>query len=401
VALDKIDHVAMRPTDSRSPMTPGATILDDTRLVEPVLGAWDALAARCGKPFSAPQWLMAWWANARPPGAELRIVVVGNADQLIGVMPMFLDTSRAGLRALRPLGAGACQRVEPLALPGTERYVAARLARVLASATTPPDVIQFEGIDRTTRWPALLAQQWPGMRAIRLVRQDVPAPTVHLDGDSFDGWLAGKSRNFRHDLGKKRRRFERRGGRIRMVTGETLEADLRGFSRLHRARWDWRGGSAAMTSRMDAMLLAAGRALGPGERFRLLSLDLDGEVVSSHLSLSVGGEYGYWLAGFDDRYGELSTSLLGAVAVVQDAFECGAQRVDLGSGALPYKLRFATDHDVLTYEHVVPVAPRALLVAITLAPGQFRRFAKQHTPPQASERLKAIEANVLQRLSRR
>ena len=55
-----------------------------------------------------------------------------------------------------------------------------------------------------------------------------PSPVVTLGG----GWPAGRSRNFRHQIGKLRRRLARRG-RLRF----SVTDDLVAFRALHEARW--------------------------------------------------------------------------------------------------------------------------------------------------------------------
>src|SRR4051794_29907325 len=263
------------------------------------LAGWDALAVAAGRPFCAPAWLLAWWQHAAPPGSALRVVVVTEAARVVGVAPFYGVRGRMGVRELHPLGAGASQRVEPLAERGRETEVAARMAAVLGAEATGPDVVFFEGVDARSAWPNLLSRAWPGGTAAVLRRGSDPAPTLNLRGGDFDAWLAGKSRNFRHDLRKKRRAFERGGGRVRPATAETLEQDLAAFARLHHARWARRGGSSALTPGVEAMLADAAAGLLPAGRLRLISLELGGQVISSHIALTAGDEYAYWLAGFD------------------------------------------------------------------------------------------------------
>jgi CelD/BcsL family acetyltransferase involved in cellulose biosynthesis len=125
------------------------------------------------------------------------------------------------------------------------------------------------------------------------------------------------------------------------------------------------------------MLLDAGRTLLPAGRFRLWSLDLGGEIISSHLALVAGQEYAYWLSGFDERHARVSPSLLGALAVVEDAFASGADRLDLGLGDYGYKARFADGADTQEYLRIVPRGRRYPLARARVAPGQLRFAAEQ------------------------
>jgi CelD/BcsL family acetyltransferase involved in cellulose biosynthesis len=350
------------------------TDADALRAYEP---GWDALAVELGLPFCAPGWLLPWWRCARPPRARLHVVVVREAERVVGVAPWFATRDRLGFRALRPLGGAVCQRVEPLAAPGRELEVTARIVELAAGRRQAPDAIFFEGVDNRSTWPRLLAGSWPGGAGAVVLRWRGAAPTLSLRGRDYDTWLATKSRNFRHDLRKKRARFLRQGGAFRLATPDTLERDLAAFTRLHHARWTPRGGSAALGPGVDAMLLAAGRALLPAGRLRLWSLDLGDEIVSSHHAQVAGTEYAYWLSGFDERHARLSPSLLGAMAVIQDAFDSGADRLDLGLGDYAYKARFADDADTLEYLRIIPSGRRYPLARVRVAPGQLRFAAEQ------------------------
>jgi CelD/BcsL family acetyltransferase involved in cellulose biosynthesis len=376
---------------------PTASLVEDPAELLRWRRDWDELATIRRRPFCAPDWLLAWWMNARPRDARLRVVVVHEGPRLIGIAPFFQVTNRIGVRSLRPLADRACQRVEPLAAAGREVEVARAVARALARASAAADAVFFEGIDAGSAWPDMLARAWPDAPGTVLHRSSGPAPTLELRGRDFDSWLAGKSRNFRHDLRKKRNAFVRQGGRFRVATLETLERDLQALARLHYGRWTHRGGSAALTTGVEAMLLEAGRALVPRGRFRLWSLERDGYVLASHLALTAGDEYGYWLAGFDERYGRISPSLLGALAIVQDAFACGAQRLDLGIGDVAYKRRFADGEETLAYVRMVPAGRRHLLARTHLLPGQLRSIARERTPEDVRIRLKGVENRIRRR----
>ena len=143
-------------------------------------------------------------------------------------------------------------------------------------------------------WPAgRLAPWWPafatppGRRppwALRELTQ--PAPYVTLAAGSFDDWIARKSKNFRQQTRRFRRRLEQAGGSVRMTTpGDGVARDVAAFDRLHRARWDERGGSS-LTPAVAAMLADAAPALTASEALRLWLVEVDGEPVSAQLFLS-------------------------------------------------------------------------------------------------------------------
>jgi CelD/BcsL family acetyltransferase involved in cellulose biosynthesis len=373
----------------------GAEIVEELDALEPLAAGWDDLAVRCARPYCLHGWLSAWWRHAAPPDARLQVVVVTEDHQLIGVAPLFLTRERLGLRTLRPMGWPICHDVQPLAASGREPAVAAAVSQALAAGRSPPDLLAFDGIDGGSRWPADLADAWPGGQATLLTRYELPTFSLSLpEGLEYETWFAGKSRSFRKNLGYNRRRFVRRGGRFRMVTPETLEPDLRAFGRLHRGRWERRGGSGYLSDRAERVLAAAGRALVGTGRFRLWSLELDGEVVSSHLALRAGAAYVYWLGGFDERYAVLSPSMLGILALVEDAFACGARGIDFGSGSAEWKVRLADDEGTLAWRRVVPPGRRHAVTRLSLAPGQWRRELSNRLPGEVSAGVLALERRL-------
>ena len=107
-------------------------VLDSVAKVDAVRDAWDRLATALGKPYCAPGWMLAWWRHIPRPRARLRVVVVRDGTELVGVAPFCAQRLHGGIESLGLLGAGVAARIEPLAKPGQERNVAAVAARARA-----------------------------------------------------------------------------------------------------------------------------------------------------------------------------------------------------------------------------------------------------------------------------
>ena len=359
-------------------------MVDDVGALQAFHGAWDKLAVAASRPFCAPGWLMPWWRHAAPAGAGLRAVLVLDGDELIGVGPLY-EERRGGLRWWRPLGAGACERVEPLAATGREQEVAGAIARAIAEAK--PDVVTFEGVPAGGAWPSMLATGWPGRRGPWLGRRaGSTAPTVDLEGRDFDDWFMTRTSHFRQRARKMRKNFAAEGGTERLGTEESLERDLDSFARLHRARWEERGGSHALTPGVERMLRQSGHELGL-DRLRVLSLDVGDATVASGVAVAAGAELAYWLNGFDVAYAALSPSRLSILSVIEDGVRLGARRVDLGEGDFDYKRRFADGEDALEWLWLAPPGPRQPLVRSLLAAARLRRAASERLPTNARARL--------------
>ncbi len=327
-------------------------MIESPEEVTPFKAGWDALAVARGRPYCAPGWLLPWFDHVASPGAGLRLAVGLDGDEVVAVAPFFAVRRLGGLEWLRPLGRGISSETEPLVAAGREREAAPLLAGLLARSR--PAVVTFEAIRRDSPWPQLLAGSWPGGRG-RLHRVGtIPAPVVEAPPDGR-GWLASRSRNFRSQVGRRRRRLEEAGARFeRIDDADGIRAALPDFARLHRARWAWRGGSSLLDAATERMLADAAGELAAGGRMWLWVIRADGRTVASTLFLSAGDAATYWLGGHDDEWAALAPGFQVLVAAVEDAFARGIGRIDLGAGEQHYKHRLADRADVLQYATLAP-----------------------------------------------
>jgi CelD/BcsL family acetyltransferase involved in cellulose biosynthesis len=377
-----------------------AELLDSLEAVESTVAEWDALAVEAQRPYSAPAWLLAWWRHAAPGDPLLRVVVARDGDRIVGVAPLFAARWH-GVWAYSLLGTHTTWRIEPLAAPGREEEVAQAVCQALAAARPYPDLIHLEGVPALSPWPELLRRHWPVRPAWRHDRPVTPAPTLALGADDLDGWLKGKSSNFRQQMRRMRRKLEKEGAVFRIAeTPEEVERDLSEFIRLHNARWDWRGGSMSLTPGSDAMLREAGRELVGKGRFRLVTITLDGRVINAQLHVAAGGEVSYWNGGFDDEFAPFKPSFVGLLHAIGDALERGDVRFDLGPGAQDYKYRLADSEDLLERVTLIPPGPRYLAARALWAPTHLRYGITNRMTAEHKKRIRELLGQLKQRLGR-
>ncbi len=367
-------------------------ILTTLEELEPYLSEWDTLAVARGLVYCAPGWLLPWWRHVAPADAQLRVVVVHDGDRLAGIAPFYSRSQIGGIAGYRLVGGAVTHRIEPLASADAIEEVAAVIARTLAAARPVPARLRFDGIPDDSPWPRLLAGAWPGRGRPFIHREPpIPAPTVSLAHEGFDAWMATKSSNFRQQMRRARRKLESRGAAFRTAaTPEEIAAALPDFERLHLARWESRGGSRTLTPAVVEMLYDAGRALVAEGRYRLESIELDGQVISSHLFVSAGDETSYWLGGFDERYAAQWPSMLSLVAAVREGFDRGDERLDLGQGGQAYKYRLADGQDCLNWLTLVPPGPHHGRAMILLAPRRLRFAVTTRLPPETKARVRRL-----------
>ena len=373
-----------------------AEVLDTLEKVEPTVAEWDQLAVSASQPYSAPAWLLAWWRNAAPEGARLAVIAVRDGERLVGIAPLWAERRKPGLWEYSLLGTDITSRVEPLAAQGAVAEVAKAIATALHQADPYPDLIRMEGVPADSPWVAHLISAWPGARRPWVhKRSSIGAPTVALDADDLDSWLGKRSSNFRQQMRRGRRKLEKQGATFRVTeTAEELERDLAEFSRLHNARWDWRGGSMSLREGTDAMLRDAGAALVAEGRFRLTSIELDGKVINSQLFVAAGGEVSYWNGGFDDEYASLKPSYMGLVDAISRALDVGDHRLDLGPGEQEYKYRFSDGQDTLDWLTLIPPGPRYALARASFAPIHARYAITQRMTAEQKQRARELLERV-------
>jgi CelD/BcsL family acetyltransferase involved in cellulose biosynthesis len=381
-------------------MSLAVEIVVERERVDALVPEWHALAAACRQPVAAPGWSLTLWRHHASEGEEPRIVTAREDGRLVGIAPLYADVSRPHRPGYRLL-SGEVPRTTPLALAGREWEVAGGVAGALAEADPRPDVLALESIPVATSWPIALAEQWPG-RMRPLLRQyfTMSAPTVALTAPSFDAWLGGKSSNFRSQMRRLRRRFAEAGGSARFSTQETLHDDVAALVRLHAGRWEGRGESSIVRggASLAAAFEAVGRLLVDDGGFRLRLLELDGEAISAQMFAAAGGDVIYYNGGWDERFAQFKPAMLGILDAIEDAFERGEQRMDLGPGAQPYKLRFADGVDPVSWWVLIPPGrrlPRALARAgPMMAWRELRDAAKRALPPERVDRLRELRRRV-------
>lgn len=371
-------------------------IVSDLAGAQALAAAWDELAARTGCPGALSAWQLAWWRRLAPAGAQLRIAAVRDDERLVGLAPWYVEAER-GRATYRLLAAPVTHRVEPLADPVRRAEVGAALARALAGADPAPDYVAFDGADAAGGWQAAIAAGWPGRAPWALTERASPAPVMDLQADGYEAWLNGKSKNFRQQARRFRRRLEEAGGRIRMArTPEELEAGVAAFVRLHHERWEERGGSS-LHGDVGGMLLDAGQGLLASERLRLWVVELEERPIAVVVFLAAGDAALYWNGGFDEAAAEHKPALLAILAGVEDCFARGERRLDLGGGAQDYKLRLADRDAPLAWGGLVPRNRRYLRNRLALMPAQaggVAREALQRLPAAQQARVRALRGRL-------
>jgi CelD/BcsL family acetyltransferase involved in cellulose biosynthesis len=131
------------------------------------------------------------------------------------------------------------------------------------------------------------------------------------------------------------------------------------------------------------MLEEVARQLVTQLRFRLWSIQIEGQIICAEIFVCAGGTVCSWLGGFDEEWSAKQPSIQTLIAALEHSWEFGDDRFELGPGGQDYKYRLADQADILDTTILVPQTlryplTRAQLISKDLARIGFRRLPTQH-----------------------
>jgi CelD/BcsL family acetyltransferase involved in cellulose biosynthesis len=137
------------------------------------------------------------------------------------------------------------------------------------------------------------------------------------------------------------------------------------------------------------MLTDVARELVAEGRFRLWTIQRDGQPIAAHVFLAAGGDTSYWLGGYHKDWAAQHPSLVAILAAIEHAWRVGDRRLDLGGGPQPYKKRFASGEDTLAWTTLVPRGPRHWRTRLSLAPRHGYAALARHLSDETKERIRS------------
>jgi CelD/BcsL family acetyltransferase involved in cellulose biosynthesis len=300
--------------------------------IAPLAEEWDRLADRLrAAPFLRPGWFEAWWrAFGR---GELVVHTVHREGRLAGVVPM--ARHRGVLRAT------ANQHSPGFGLLAEDRPTAGELVR--AALARAPRRLQLDFLDGAGPDPAeaLTTARSAGYRV--LSRTQRRTPYLDLTGD-WASYLAHRSRNLRKELRRDRRGLDRLGtAAFEVVDGrDRLSERLEQVLSVESSGWKGAAGTAIASKPETRHFYedVAGWA-APRGFLRIFFLRLDDRPIAVDYALEDAGIRYMLKGGFDHAYSRFSPGTILLEAGLSNAFDVGLDRVELGGGDDPYKLRWA------------------------------------------------------------
>jgi len=328
---------------------------------------WDRLIEpdHPGAAFRSFPWIAAFYRHARPC-VEPCVLVAREAGQVVGILPLYRESTVLGGRWLRLAGDGivGSDFLGVVARAADEERVADGFARTLARE--PFDELYLDGVLDGDPLASRLARR---LRAAVRFRSVCPAVTI---GGSFREYLAGRPAGVGTQWARRRRWLERQPG-FRLETHTrpgSLARALAELVELHLARWD-HASTAVDGERVERFHLEALRGLARRGWARIDILSVGDMPVAALYGFRHGRRYAFYQAGRDPAWRQRSVGTVLLGMVLERCFAEKLAEFDFLHGDESYKLAWAT-----TARNTVTVCASARSVRAVAS--RWSRMAWQH-----------------------
>jgi CelD/BcsL family acetyltransferase involved in cellulose biosynthesis len=280
------------------------TVARSATELECVVPAWEALAGAALEPNPFYEhWMMLPALRAFAAGQDVRVVLVWNGDELVGLFPFQRVARYKGLPA-----AALTSWRHPHCLLGTPlvRADSARLCLDALFDRFEASLVEFNYLPVAEPFYRALAEVLEARRLRVVVNRGYSRGLLRKHRATVSGQL-------RRQLARHERRLRERGelAHVSLQADEDIGRWIEEFLRLEASGWKGREGSAMASSQANRVYFTQifgaafrrGRLLGCG-------LDLDGRPIARRASFTAGvGAYAYKTA-YDERFARFSPGVL-------------------------------------------------------------------------------------------
>lgn len=357
---------------------------------------WNSLLADSASDnfFLTWEWLYSWWQHLGGD-RRLEILTVRDGDTLVGAAP--LARRRGAIPALEFLGTGSVgsDYLDIIVRREYEDSVVALIADEIRAGGLP---LFLGGVRAEGSLSSRLAASLDGMGWAHGSTVTNTCAFIDLDGEDWDGYLAGLSSSHRYNFRRRLRNMERDYAVSfqQPTTPTECAGALDILVDLHRRRWEDRGGSDALHRReLVAFHHEVARRIFANGWLRLFVLRLDGRPAAAFYGFHYRGRFLFYQSGFDPDFAKLSPSLVTLGLTIREAIDEGAHEYDLLHGAESYKSRWASQERSLEkIECYPPGVATALIRGAREVSAGARSMARQILPQPVAAALAGLRERV-------
>lgn len=317
--------------------------------VEALFAQWQLLLNHSTQKniFLTPEWLMTWWRVMGQNGDLYLLAVEDETNQLMGLAPLMIQTKAwlggMSIREVSFLGTDAAcsDHLDVLSRHGKEEQVATAISRFLRENQEEWDMLNLTDLQANSPTLDILRREFAHDH-ILAEKEGAACPYLPLT-DSWEGYLAGKSSNFRQKMRYKRRRFEKQTGG-RLVLCETSEQAIKALEQLfalNPARWQAKGETSAFsnTTFQSFHLEIAQLFLSKGW-LSLAYLEVDEEIAAILYNYHYKNKVFFYNTAFNPQWSKYRTGSILLAHSIEQAFGEGMEEYDFLRGAYPYKYKW-------------------------------------------------------------
>jgi CelD/BcsL family acetyltransferase involved in cellulose biosynthesis len=313
--------------------------------------AWEALQrdAAVTSVFASFDWQRAWW-HSYGRGRPLRVLVAADGDAIVGILPLYIDTTTPlgyPVRLLRLVGTGADTSPDDLG-PPLAATREAEVARALADAVLALrdwDVLWLTDMDPACAFTAAMAAAARRARLGCLTGRSERIRYLTLPS-TYEAWMGTLHRDRRYRIKSARKKLEAAHRDARFFVwsdGATLDAGIDRLAELHHKRWARTGEAHSFsTPEYVGFHRAVMHACFARDRLRLYCLELSGQIVAMYYFYRFRRRTYLMQSGFDPDFGNVKPGQVLLGHIVEHAIGEGNKVLDFLRGDHRYKDELAT-----------------------------------------------------------
>jgi CelD/BcsL family acetyltransferase involved in cellulose biosynthesis len=307
------------------------------------LPQWRELVARDPNShiFMTPEWNRLWWEEFGK-GKDLFLLTMTRGKDIVAIMPLYRkqEHDRKTLRFVG--GIDLTDYLGPICSVDGRDEVAATLAEWLETTDLEWDEFDAHNMPVPFGFAEFLVDHVDRRGFSYSIDQEETSAVLLLP-DDWDAYLSSLQSKDRHELKRKLRRLEREhpDARVRGVTEESLEADLKYFVEMHRGAEGHKG--HFMRPEIATFFERVARSFMPLGWLRLDLLEIGDRPVASSFGFELDGVFYLYNSAYEPDAARLSPGLALVSHLVRSAIQEGLEKFDFLRGPERYKYQLGAE----------------------------------------------------------